>query len=82
MARLPSFQLSKSPGFLLAMLRVITAEGIAPEILLQAGIQFKNIVARGWQTLPDHPSQWDEAEKGPIRDLVIEVRAMFSPCSR
>lgn len=66
-------QLSEVPGFLLAMLRVITAEGVPVEVLLQAGIQFKNIVARGWQNMPDHPSLWPETEKAPIREIVIEV---------
>lgn len=66
-------QLSEVPGFLLAMLRVITAEGVPIEVLLQAGIQFKNIVARGWQNMPDHPSLWAEPEKAPIRDIVIEA---------
>jgi hypothetical protein len=55
------------------MLRVITAEGMPLPVLLQAGIQFKNIVARGWQSMPDHPSTWKEEEKQPIRDCVIEV---------
>ena len=55
------------------MLRVITAEGMPMEVLLQAGIQFKNIVARGWQNMPDHPSTWNEDEKKPIRDCVIDV---------
>jgi hypothetical protein len=58
------------------MLRVITAEGVPIEVLLQAGIQFKNIVARGWQNMPDHPSLWAEPEKAPIRDIVIEVRTV------
>jgi hypothetical protein len=68
------------------MLRVITAEGVPVEVLLQAGIQFKNIVARGWQNMPDYPSLWKEEEKAPIREIVIEVRtcgcagAWASPC--
>jgi hypothetical protein len=66
-------QKAAQPGFLLAMLRVITAEGVPEEVLMQAGIQFKNIVARGWQNQPDSPSMWPEEEKAPIRECVIEV---------
>jgi hypothetical protein len=66
-------QLTARSGFLIAMLQVITSNGVPVEVMTQAAIQFKNIVAKGWANMPGYPSDWTEDEKRPVRECVIEV---------
>lgn len=61
------------PGFLTALLQIMTQTGIDEGVALAAAIQFKNSVCQGWIQREGYDRIWTEEQKGPVRDILIEV---------
>ena len=61
------------PGYLASLLRVVTQDGVPPEIAMQAAIQFKNSVADSWVHHDESERVYSDEEKASVREIVVEV---------
>lgn len=76
-------QAEEMPGFLLALLAVVTQEGVPVPIALQAALQFKRTMSYKWSNSgATEGAPMSEGEREAVRAAVLKVGAVLRSPTR